>query len=420
MFMTSRERLRAALQHKQPDKVPVDLGATSVTGMHALAVARLRKALELKDIPVRIGEVFQQLGWIEHDLLEAIGGDVVGVTPYTDFFGNRIKDYKPYPNSWGIETTIPGGFTYEDRPDGSRITYPHGDTSAPPTAEILKGGYFYNLLHRGNATCDDIRDGREDFKDDFQVLTDEQARYYEETADDLYRNTNFGLIGLLGPAGFGDVAIIPAAQLSDPPGIRNLEDWIMVHYTNPDYVHEIFEYQTEVALKNLEIYHQAVGDKIDVMYMGGTDFGTQNGPMISIDSFREFYKPYWKRVNDWVHKNTNWKTFYHSCGSVAAFIDDFIEAGLDILNPVQCSAVGMDAQTLKDKYGERIVFWGGGIDTQKVLPFGTTDEVREMVKERIEIFSKGGGYVFNTIHNVQANVPIENIVSMYEAVKQFR
>ncbi len=418
--MTSRERLRAALNHQQPDKVPVDLGSTSVTGMHVLAVAKLRQALGLEDIPVRIHEVFQQLGYIDNDLQEAIGGDVVGVTAYTDFFGNRLADFKPYPNSWGIKTTIPGGFIWEDRPDGSRITYPHGDTSAKPTAEILKDGYFYNVLRRGSASCDEERNGREDFKEDFQVLTDEQARHYEKTADELYRNTQFGLIGLLGPAGFGDVAMVPGGQLSAPQGVRDIEEWMMAHYTNPDYIHEVFEYQTEVALENLEIYRQAVGDKIEVIYMGGTDFGTQNAPMISLDCYREFYKPYWKRVNDWVHKNTNWKTFYHSCGAVATFIDDFIDAGLDVLNPVQCSAVGMDAQTLKDKYGDRIVFWGGGIDTQKVLPYGTPDEVREMVKERIDIFSKNGGYVFNTIHNVQGNVPIENIVSMYKAVKDFR
>ena len=420
MRVTSRERLKAALNHQTPDRTPIDLGATAVSGMHALAVYRLRAALGLKEIPVRIWEVFQQLGWVEEDLLNAIGGDVIGVTPYTDFFGNRIGAFKPYPNDWGFKTQISGEFTYKDMPDGSRVVYPQADSSAPPTAEILKGGYFYNNLHHGTATCDEIRSGKDDFKDDFALLSDDAARHYEQTAKAMYENTNYGLIGLLGPAGFGDAALIPGSYLKNPQGIRNLEDWMMVHYTNPDYVHEVFAYQTEMALKNLEIYKQAVGDRIEAVYMGGTDFGTQIGTMISIDCFRDFYKPYWKIVNDWVHKNTGWKTFYHSCGAVRPFIEDFIEAGLDILNPVQCSATGMDAKELKDAYGECIVFWGGGIDTQKTLPFGTPEEVKQMVKERMEIFSKNGGYIFNPVHNVQANTPIENLVAMYKAAELYR
>ena len=143
---------------------------------------------------------------------------------------------------------------------------------------------------------------------------------------------------------------------------------MMAHMICPDYIHEIYEYQTEVALKNAELFKQACGDKIQAIIISGTDFGTQNGPFMSLDSFREFYKPYYKKINDWVHANTNWKTFYHTCGAVTTFLQDFYEMGVDILNPVQLSAEGMDGKMLKEQWGDKFTFWGGGVDTQKPFP----------------------------------------------------
>ena len=178
--------------------------------------------------------------------------------------------------------------------------------------------------------------------------------------------------------------------------------------------------QVETGLKNAELIRQACGDKIQVVYISGTDFGTQNGPFMSLDSFREFYKPYYKRINDWVHKNTNWKTFYHTCGAVMAFLQDFYEAGMDILNPVQLSAKGMDGKRLKEKWGDKFVFWGGGIDTQHTLPFGTPDEVYREVRERLELFARGGGFVFNTTHNIQSPTSAENLMAMFQAIEDFK
>ena len=133
----------------------------------------------------------------------------------------------------------------------------------------------------------------------------------------------------------------------------------------------------------------------------------------------KLWHPRYKKINDWIHENTTWKTFKHSCGAVEGFMNAFIESGFDIINPVQCSAAGMEPQKLKDKYGDRITFWGAGIDTQKVLPYGTPEEVRAQVLKRLEIFSKNGGFVFNAIHNIQAKTPIENVTAMLEAVKEF-
>jgi len=239
----------------------------------------------------------------------------------------------------------------------------------------------------------------------------------EKTAEDLYKNTEFSIVGRFIDAGFGDIAHVPGASIKYPKGIRDSQKWIMAHVEHPEYIKGIFEYQYEIALKNLELSYEAVGDKIDVIMVSGTDFGSQNGPFISPDMYREIYKPFHEKINKWIHQNTSWKTFYHSCGSVVAFLDDFIEAGVDILNPVQCSAKGMDPFMLKEKYAEKLVFWGGGVDTQKTLPFGTPEQVKREVSERCRIFGKGGGYVFNAIHNIQQKVPIENLIAMFETVQ---
>jgi uroporphyrinogen-III decarboxylase len=170
-------------------------------------------------------------------------------------------------------------------------------------------------------------------------------------------------------------------------------------------------------LKNIERLAAAVGDRVQVVFVSGTDFGTQTGQFCSVETYRELYKPFHKAVNERIHKLTKWKTFIHSCGAVAPFVPEFIEAGFDVLNPVQCSATGMDPRTLKREYGSEVVFWGGGVDTQKTLPFGSPEDVYREVRERIDILSPGGGFVFNGIHNVQSNVPVENLLAMFRAVK---
>jgi uroporphyrinogen-III decarboxylase len=186
-----------------------------------------------------------------------------------------------------------------------------------------------------------------------------------------------------------------------------------------DYIHAVFSRQVDIALENLAKIYGVVGNRIDAMFLCGTDFGTQTSTFCSIDTLNELYFPYYKKMIDWVHQNTEWKVFKHSCGAVKDFIARFIDAGFDILNPVQASATGMDPETLKKEFGDNIVFWGGGVDTQKTLPFGTPEEVREQVLKRCETFSPRGGFVFNAIHNVQAKTPTENIVAMIDAVHEF-
>jgi uroporphyrinogen-III decarboxylase len=208
-------------------------------------------------------------------------------------------------------------------------------------------------------------------------------------------------------------------MLTHPKGIRDVEEWYISTVTRRGLVHQIFEIQTDFALSNLERCAEAAGSVPDAVFICGTDFGTQTSTFCSPEVFRALWLPYYTRINDWIHAHTRWRTFKHSCGAVDPLIESFLDAGFDILNPVQCSATGMDPVALKKNYGDRLVFWGGGVDTQKTLPFGTPEEVRAEVLSRCEIFSQGGGFVFNTIHNVQAKSPIENVVAMIEAVHEF-
>lgn len=417
--MNSRERVQKALNHQQPDKVPVDLGATPVTGISAAALDRLRKALALENKTVKVHEPFQLLGFVEDDVLNAVGGDVIGLWSPSTFFSYRNTGWKPWNLPDGTEVLVGEGFTVKQDKNGDFYIYPQGDTSVPPSAKLPKGGFYFDNITRQEPVDEDNLNGRKDFEEQFKLFSDEDLKYYEDTINDLYNNTQYAIIGNFGGAGIGDVAHLPGPGMKKTPGIRKVEDWYMAHLLYPEYVKEAYDYQIEIALKNLELYKQVVGDKIQAIFVSGTDFGTQRSEFISPDMFREFYKPYFKKVNDWIHKNTSWKTFYHTCGSVVKLLDDFVEAGVDIINPVQCSAAGMDPKFLKEKYGDKLVFWGGGIDTQKTLPFGTPEDVKKEALERLEIFSKGGGFIFNTIHNIQAPTPVENLLALYEAVREF-
>src|SRR5208337_2964264 len=259
----------------------------------------------------------------------------------------------------------------------------------------------------------------EDNVEEFEPISDKDLLFLRREAERLYTETNKAILADFGGTAFGDIAFVPAPWLKHPKGIRDVEEWYISTVTRRNHVYKIFERQYEIGVKNLEKIHQVVGDRVTAVRVTGTDFGAQNGPFISPYVYRDLFKPFHKQVNDWIHKNTSWKTLIHSCGSVRALIPDFIEAGFDILNPVQCSAAGMAPLELKKEFGDQITFWGGGVDTQRTLPFGTAEEVRREVREKLKIFGAGGGFVFTTIHNVQAGVPVENVLAIYETVSEY-
>jgi uroporphyrinogen-III decarboxylase len=202
-------------------------------------------------------------------------------------------------------------------------------------------------------------------------------------------------------------------------GIRDVAEWYMATAAHRDFIYRLFDAQCEIALANLDRVIDAVGDGVQAVFVTGTDFGTQNGLFISPETYRELYQPFHKQVTAAIHARTDWKVFLHSCGAICPLIPDIIDSGFDILNPVQCSATGMAAEGLKRRFGDQLTFWGGAVDTQKTLPFGSPQEVRDEVRRRIDVFNVDGGFVFNAIHNIQAKVPLENVVAMFETLREY-
>jgi hypothetical protein len=370
--MNSRERVRKAINHQETDRIPLDLGSTLVTGIYASTYTNLRRALGLKDQPVRIVDPFQMLAEVEMEVIEKLEIDTIGLWLPTNFFGFRNENWKPWKLFDGTKVMVPEKFNTKRDDKGNLYLYPKGDMSVPPCAKMPQGGYYFDLLVRQEPLDKKNLNPEEWAKQQYSIFSEETLKYLENKADELYKSTDLSIIGEFIDAGFGDISMVPGPTIKNPKGIRDPERWIIAHIEYPDYIKEIFELQCEIALKNLKLSYEAVGNKIDVMMVSGTDFGTQNAPFISPD------------------------------------------------NPVQASAKDMDPRMLKERYGDKLVFWGGGVDTQRTLPFGTPEEVRKEVNERCEIFGKGGGFVFNTIHNIQAKVPIENLVAMLQSIREFR
>ncbi len=415
--MLSRDRIRAALEHRRPDRVPLDLGSTSVTGIAVGTYARLRAALGLPPDPPQVADAFLMLAEVDDDLRDRLGIDTTGLRPLGTRFGFRNENWKPWRLFDGTEVRVPGGFNPTQAENGDLLLHPHGDVTLPASARMPHGGYYFDAIVRQEPIDWERLDPAQWVEGMYSVYGEEDLRYLEARSADIYRNSDRALILSLSGGAFGDISHVPAVGLPHPKGIRDPLDWYVAHVTHPEYIKGIFERQCEIALENARLLWQAVGSRGEAVYVSGTDFGTQQGPFISLDMYRELYKPFHRRVNDWIHQHTTWKVFYHSCGSIVHLLDDLVEVGVDIINPVQCSAAGMDPAWLKETYGDRLVFWGGGVDTQHTLPFGTPEEVYREVQERLRVFSPGGGFVFTPVHCIQQNVPVENLLAMFEAVR---
>jgi len=415
--MTSRERLAAALHHQTPDRVPVDFGGTAVTGMHVSAVSRLRQAVTGdRHYRVKVVEPYQMLGEIDGVLRQALGIDVIGLTPRRTMFGFENQGWKPFTLFDGTEMLVPEKFNVQPSDDGRLLMYPEGDHSVPPSGVMPKGGYFFDSIVR-QPPIDESKLNPADNLEEFGLFSADDVAWYERRIQELYDGTDQGIILTMPGTAFGDIALVPVPWMKHPKGIRDIEEWYVSTATRKEYVRSIFEKQCEIALQNLETLIRVLGNRVQAVFLTGTDFGTQRGTFISVKAYRDLFQPFHQRVNRLVHQKTQWKTFIHSCGSVYNLLPDFIEAGFDILNPVQCSAAKMEARMLKREFGKQLVFWGGGVDTQKTMPFGTADEVYREVRERIEILGEDGGFVFNSVHNIQGNTPVENLQAMFRAIR---
>jgi hypothetical protein len=415
--MASRERVQASLAHREPDRVPVDFGGTTVTGLHALCVERLRGHYGLERRPVKVHVPYNMLGVVEEDLAGAMGLDLIGVLPRNTSYGYPNENWKEFRTPWGQVVLISGHFHYSTDTNGDLLTYPQGDLAAPPSGRMPPSSYFFDTIIRQEEIDEDALNPADNLQEFGPLSTPDLEHFKTEVA--AASATGRAVIVSIGGTGFGDIAQVAAPGLPHPKGIRDVTEWYVSLAMRQDYIGEVFARQCDIALGRLAQLFAAVGNAVDILYLCGTDFGTQTSRFCSPETFDRLWAPHYRRINDWIHAHTTWKTMKHSCGAMEPLLSRLIDVGFDVFNPVQCSAAGMEPRGLKQKYGDRLVFYGGGVNTQHTLPFGTPAEVRAEVLTRCEIFARGGGYIFNAIHCVQANTPLPNIVAMLDAVKEF-
>ena len=416
--MTGQERVQTVLSHHEADTIALDFGATPVTGIHVKMIAAFRRHYGLDDRPVKVAEPFQMLGEVDNELAKIWNTDVTGAGGRTDMFGHLQQDFAERRMPWGQTVLLPQSFKTKEE-NGNIYAFPQGDTTCSPTAVMPAGGYFFDAIERTQATEMDAELNIEDNLEEFTLITDADIPYWKEKLTKA-RATGKAVIANIGGTGFGDIALVPGLSLKNPKGIRAITDWYMSTVMRTDFIQEIFERQSDIALQNLEKINQIAGDCIDVLYVCGTDLGTQDSQFCSADDLSSLYGKAYRKINDWVHRHTGWKTFKHCCGAIVPLLDTLIDCGFDIINPVQINAAGMDPRFLKKEFGDRITFWGGGVDTQRVLQRGTPQEVKDQVHQLCDIFGAGGGFVFNTIHNLQANVPMENAIALMDAICEIR
>ena len=416
--MTSKERFDLTINHQQPDQLAVDFGSTPVTGIHVQSVENLRNYYGLENKPVRVIEPYQMLGEVDQELIDVMGIDVVGAWGKNDLFG--IYNHEPFIEfitNWGQNVLVPEGFRTEKEENGSVLVYPEGDISVSPSARMQKNGYLFDVIMRQEPIEEEKIDVTDNLKE-FGLISDSDLEFWKD-ATRKARATRKAVIARLGATTFGDPALVPAKQLKHPKGILDIAAWQMSSNKRPDQIKAVFDRQAEIAIENYRRLHEAIGKNLDAVFICGHDFGTQDSTFYTKEHFDELWLPFYRRINDWIHSKTNWKTFKYSCGAVEPFMPSFIEAGFDIINPVHLSAQGMNPAKLKYCYGKDLVFWGGGIDMQIALTYSTPEKVREEVLRFCEIFARDGGFVFNTGNNIQAHVPVENIVAMVGAIKEF-
>lgn len=379
MTMAPRERVRAALGHREPDRIPFDLGGTRVTGIHARAYERLRPALGLEPRPARIGDLTQQLAEIEPDVAAALGTDVRLVSPRGGSAYRReireIDGHRAFTDEWGVGRRMPinGGLYY--------------DSFAPPLA---------GEVDRAAVDALPVPDAADPAR--YAGMGDEARGY----AADGFAVAVGSICGGLSEGLFK---------------LRGFEDGYLDLAGDPALARRVMERVLEVKLAYWERALPEVGDAVDVL-VEADDLGGQDRTLFSPRTYRELVKPLHRELFEYLHARTSAKVFFHTCGAVRDVIPDLVGIGVDILNPVQVSAANMDSGELKREFGRDLVFWGGGVDTQRVLGSGTPAGVRAEVLHRVDDLRADGGFVFAAVHNIQPNVPAANILAMRDALRE--
>ncbi len=396
--MSSRERLLRALGHKEPDRVPIDLGGMRSTAIMGLAYNQLKRYWGMEDGHTRIYDLGQQLARVEPQVLERIGADVIPVSHMISL----QKKWKPWRLPDGSPCEVPHDFNPEKLEDGSLVLR---DETGRVVSRMPPGGLYFDGVYHPLADASSISDIRN--YQFYAPIPDEELDALEQDAKVAYETTDYAI--MLGSAG----GIYEASQ-----GLRGWDVFLMDLVGDPTFAGYLLDSMLEANIQRLEQILPRVRDFVQVVQVGD-DLGAQDGPQISPEVYRKLVKPRHTTLYQYIKKNCDAYLFIHTCGSVYKLIPDLIEAGVDILNPVQVAARDMDTARLKREFGDELAFWGGGCDTQKVLPFGTPQDVRDEVKRRIDDLAPGGGFVFNQVHNIQAGVPPENIEAMFDAALEF-
>ncbi len=396
--MTSRERVLRAINHQEPDRVPIDLGATRQSGISASSYHRLKKYLGL-DTPTQMVDLIQMLAEIEQPVMERLGVDAVGVfRPETNpGLGIRKENWKPWKLFDDTPVLVPGGFNPVLEPEGSYAMLRNG----VPIARMPADGFYFERVEKfpGAAHVD---------VDKWQPYqwSNEELECVHARSEWLRKNTDYALIA----------CVNPPQEFFTGMGTGDFEAWWMTLGSEPEYVHTLFQKNVETWLLNLKRFAQTVGDKVDIIQFTD-DFGTQESLLLSVKMFRELIMPYYKKGFDWIHQNTPYKTMLHTDGAIFSLIPSLIEMGVDILNPVQVNAKGMDPVKLKAAYGDKIVFWGGSADCQQTLAFGTPEDVAREVETNVKALAPGGGLVIASVHNIQTGVPPENVIALFDTAR---
>ena len=398
--MKSRERVLRAINHQQADRVPIDVGGTRQSGIAATTYHQLKQKLGLQT-PTYVYDLYQMLAEMESEVIERFGGDVIGLYRPDVAFGIRNENWKPWTTFDGTPVMVPGAFHPQQEPDGSLvIVHERPEDRQHAQRWILFRPARNSTPARRTSIWTAI--GR-------PVLSHEQCEHYRVQSKALYENTDFAIVAPMGPP----------YELFYGLGTGDFENWMMTLACEPDYVHQLYEILVDTWLENLKLFVDAVEDRVQILQICD-DFGTQHSLFLSVDMFRNLVMPHYQRGLEWIHANTDMKVLLHSDGAIFPLLPSLVEMGIDILNPVQTSAAGMDPVALKQEFGDQLTFWGGSLDCQKTLPYGTVDEVVEEVQRHVEVFAPGGGYVFTSVHNVQANIPPENVIAMYDTALQYQ
>jgi len=399
--MTSRERILLTLKHEEPDRVPIDLGGMRSSGIHAIAYNKLKRYLNCEDKSVKIFDLGQQLAVVDDEIRERVTSDVIELKRLDGGFGTRINSWKQIDLFLdGGEYYVPTDFNPKVLADGSFAIEIEGKI----VALMPKGGYYFDSRYAPLANAserkeiDIILSNR---------ITGEELDFLEAQAREIKNNTDCAILG-----SFGGNFIEMGHTLF---GYQEFMERLIL---NKSFIEYFLSKLEEKYLEEIERYLNRVGKYIDIIVLGD-DYGTQNDLQISIKMFRQLFKPHLKALCDFIEERSDVYIFLHSCGAVSKLIPDLINAGIQILNPVQTSAKGMSPELLKKKFGKDIVFWGGGCDTQRILPFGTLEEVENDVKKRIDIFAPEGGFVFAAIHNIQQEVSPEKCLRLFDTARDY-